>query len=687
MGRNLTYILFLWLCLPAFLFAQDSARYDSDSLHLTGIAIRETGTPHLQSGTCGRRLPAPVKVRVTDRPGHPLEGIPVAFIIIAQPENAVKAGISPGLVHTDSSGMAQAWLTLGSAPGSYQVSCRIEEGFPDNQVIFHVKARSRNWVYMLVIGLLGGLGLFLFGMHTMSEGMQHSAGARLRSILEQVTRNRIVGAGVGTLVTTIIQSSSATSVMLVSFVNAGLLQFRQTIPVLLGAAMGTTITAQIIAFKITDYSLLLIALGFFMQAFSKKEQLKFTGSALFGFGVLFFGMDIMSEAMEPLREWEPFIDLLLRLENPLLGILIGTVFTALIQSSSAFIGIMIVLASQGLLTLDASIPLLLGSNLGTPITALLSSLRANREAKKVAYSFILIKLLSVLIFGAWTVQLGRLLLQFTPEASLPRLIANAHTFINFAMMLLLLPVTPALANLLDRLAGRTKEPSKAAFATFYLNENTIATPSLALSLAKKEIIRMGMIVKTMFSLILQPFTEKDASNLDTIYTREKKVNYLRDAIKEYLMRVNRESSYSKQVNESFLMLYTLNEFEKIADIISGNLANRAEKWLALDYEFSAAGKKELAQFHQEIGKQLNRCIVVFEETNLQQAAQIKSKHKTYRALSKELERQHYDRILEGLKESVESSETHLEVLALLSTIDSHATNIARIALEWNQKAT
>jgi len=678
---NTILILFSLVPLPG----RDTALIQSQEAR-NELRIRLHGEAE-GSGLCGTQLQSPILVRVSARSGGPAAGIPVAFAIISQPESGTGASINPPLARTDSAGFALTRLTLGSGPGSYRVSCRIEEGFPDNEVIFHAKARSRNWVYMLVIGLLGGLGLFLFGMHTMSEGMQQSAGARLRSILNQVTRNRIVGAGIGTLVTTIIQSSSATSVMLVSFVNAGLLKFRQTIPVLLGAAIGTTITAQIIAFKITEYSLLLIAAGFFMQALSKKEQVKSTGSALFGFGVLFFGMDIMSDAMAPLQEWEPFIDLLLRLENPLVGILIGAIFTALIQSSSAFIGIMIVLASQGLLTLDASIPLLLGSNLGTPVTALLSSLRANREARKVALSFFIIKLLSVLIFGAWTIQLGRLLLQFTPEAPLPRLIANAHTFINLAMMLLLLPVTATLAKLVDRLVKQPKEKAEAPFVPLYLDENTISTPSLALSLAKQEIIRMGEIVNTMFSLILHPFTDKDPSTLDAIYTHEKEVNFLRDAIKDYLLKVSQESIDSKRVNESFLMLYTLNEYEKIADIISGSLANRAEKWMALGYDFSVRGRKELEEYHEEIGKQLSNSLVVFEETNLQRAAQMKSKHKEYRNLSKELEKQHYDRILEGMKESIESSETHLEILTLLSTIDSHATNIARIALDWDQKAT
>lgn len=696
MGKFLVNILLLltWtstLCaLDPFVNQQDSL-HKQDSIIQTPTAygqleLRLTeGSPGMETGTCGAALETPITVHVTDEKGLPVSGIEVAFSVIAQPDHAEGASLDPGITLTDSTGSAQAELVLGSSPGIYRISCRIREGFPENEVIFQARAHRKNWIYMLIIGLFGGLGLFLFGMHTMSEGMQQSAGERMRAILENVTRNRLIGTGIGTLVTTIIQSSSATSVMLVSFVNAKLLQFRQTIPVLLGAAIGTTITAQIIAFKITEYSLLLVAVGFFLQAFSKREQLKSAGYSIFGFGVLFFGMHIMSDAMAPLREWSPFIELLLKLENPILGILVGAAFTALIQSSSAFVGIMIVLASQGLLSLDASIPLLLGSNLGTPVTALLSSMKAGLEAKKVALSFLIIKFISVVIFAGWTVQLGRILTELTPEASLQRLIANSHTFINVALMLVVLPVSPQVARLVDWMVGKPKVTEKVTFTTLYLDSGVIQTPSLALNLAKQEILRMGMIVRTMYSLILHPFLEKDASSLDAIYTHEKEVDFLRDSIKEYLLKINRESLSSKRVNESFQMLYTMNEFEKIGDIISESLANRAEKWLAKDYVFSDAGKKELVVFHEKIEKQLKRSMVVFDETNLQKAAHMKSKHKAYRSLSKDLEKQHYTRIMEGMKESIDSSKTHLEILALFSTIDSHATNIARIALDWNQK--
>lgn len=638
------------------------------------------------SGYCGKVLDEPLEVILRDPSGHPVPGIQVAFYVIAYPENGEDALVQPHLAVSDSTGVASSTLILGSRAGTYRVSARIEEGFPDNEVIFITKASKKNWVWILLISLLGGMGLFLFGMHTMSEGMQQSAGSRLRSILENVTRNRIVGAGIGTLVTTIIQSSSATSVMLVSFVNAGLLQFRQTIPVLLGAAIGTTITAQIIAFKITEYSLLLVAVGFFLQTFSRKERFKSVGYSIFGFGILFFGLEIMSDAMAPLRDYAPFIDLLLRLESPLLGILVGAVFTALIQSSSAFIGIMIVLASQGLLSLDASIPLLLGSNLGTPVTALLASMKSGKEAKKVALAFLLTKLISVVIFAAWTRQLGNLLEELTPDAPLPRLIANAHTLINGVLMLVVLPVTPQLARFVDWIAGKAKSREMKAFQTLYLDPAMSSTPSLALKLAKQEIIRMGTIVSTMFAEIHQPFIKKDPSTLGDIYIHEQEVDFLRDSIKAYLFKINRESMNSRQRDESFQLLYSLNEFEKIGDIISGDLAARAEKWSLKDYDFSPQGKEELSHFHSKIAKQLQRSLEVFDETNLQTAAKMKLKHKEYRMLSRELEKQHYDRIMEGMSESIKSSKVHLEILALYSSIDSHATHIARAALDWYEKS-
>ncbi|MBW2562621.1 MAG: Na/Pi cotransporter family protein, partial [Deltaproteobacteria bacterium] len=234
----------------------------------------------------------------------------------------------------------------------------------------------------LIIGLFGGLAFFLYGMEKMSEGMKKSAGNKMRSILGALTKNRVIGLVVGAFVTMVIQSSSATTVMLVSFVQADLMTFAQSLGVILGADIGTTITAQLIAFKLTDYALLMIAIGFSLRMFGKNDNLKNIGEVLLGFGILFYGMKLMSDAMSPLRTWPEFINIMKGLENPFLGLLIGAAFTALIQSSSAFSGIVIVLAQQGLITLEAGIPLVFGANIGTCITAGLASIGTSREAKR-----------------------------------------------------------------------------------------------------------------------------------------------------------------------------------------------------------------------------------------------------------------------------------------------------------------
>ena len=293
------------------------------------------------------------------------------------------------------------------------------------------------------MGLLGGLVLFLYGMEKMSEGLKKSAGKGMRKILSALTNNRIIGLAVGAFVTMVIQSSSATTVMLVSFAQAKLLTFGQTLSVILGANIGTTVTAQLIAFKVTDYAFLMIIIGFALTIFSKKDSYKYLGESLLGFGILFLGMKIMSDAMYPLRDYEPFIALMKNLENPVYGFIIGAVFTALIQSSSAFTGIVIVLAQQGLLTLDAGIPLLFGANIGTCVTAGLASLGASREAKRVALAHVIFNTAGAVIFLFWIPYFADIVRWISPvsdaegmeklASETPRQIANAHTLFNVSV--------------------------------------------------------------------------------------------------------------------------------------------------------------------------------------------------------------------------------------------------------------
>jgi phosphate:Na+ symporter len=547
---------------------------------------------------------------------------------------------------------------------------------------------------MMVIGLLGGLGLFLLGMDMMSEGLKKSAGDKLRSILGNLTRNRFMALILGTLVTMITQSSSATSVMLVGFVNSKLMKFKRTIGIILGANIGTTFTAQLIAFKITDYSLLMIAAGLTMLYASNKDKYKHLGQSVLGFGILFFGMGIMSEAMYPLRSFTPFFDLLMVLENPFLGILVGMIFTALIQSSGAFIGITIVLATQGLITLEAGIPLLLGSNIGTAITAILAGIKASREAKKVAVANALINIFGILVLVWWIPGFAEIVVGISPKSNLPvgdpqalaetvpRQIANAHTLFNVFLAGALIPFTNQVARVIDWMLPEKELPEDALMKTIYLDPNLVSTPALGMNMAKQEALRIGTITQDMVGDAILPFVVKQSHVLEDLRLKEKQVDFLVGEVNNYLMKIIRQGVKTERANEAFQIMYTVKELEEISDIIGNLLVTRADVWIKSKAEFSREGKKELLEYHIKTQKQLSRALEVFRDVNLEKARSMKSKYKKYRSIAIEFEKHHYERLRDDGKIIEESGDTHMELMTRLRTITHHATNIARILLEW-----
>ncbi|MDZ7764442.1 MAG: Na/Pi cotransporter family protein [Melioribacteraceae bacterium] len=448
------YIFVLLLNLSLF------AQLDSLGLQLKTPASER----HTQAifTTAGDTLKQPFAVFVIDSSNSGVPNIPIVFGIISQPENEHRTKIHNELVYTDSSGFARTNISLGKKAGTYIFSARIKD-YHDHEktkpIYLTIKAREPSWVFILASGVIGGLGLFLLGLHMLSTGLKKTAGNKMRAILSKVTNNRFVAVGIGALITMVIQSSSATTVMLVSFVKAKLMTFTQTLGIILGAAIGTTITLQLIAFKITDFALLIIGIGFVFYFFSKSKKFRNIGESILGFGILFFGMYIMSDAMSPLRTYQPFINVLLELENPLLGILIGTILTALLQSSSAFLGIVLILSMQGLITLDAAIPLIFGANIGTSITAILASINANRDAKRVALAHTLFKVVAVLIFVWFIPAFSEFTKMVSPSIEsaevlagsnsvIPRQIANAHTVFNVLFTILFLPFLTPIADLI-----------------------------------------------------------------------------------------------------------------------------------------------------------------------------------------------------------------------------------------------
>ena len=643
-----------------------------------------------------KTLEMPLRVKVVDEHSRPVEGQTIHLRLISQPDKSDGFRIDSENLRTDSSGIASAVVLLGTKYGDYQVAVTIENGTSNDFLLYTFHARKNNWVLMLIIGLLGGLGLFLLGMDMMSEGMKKAAGDKLRSILSGLTSNRLLAVGLGTFVTMIIQSSSATSVMLVGFVNSKLMRFKRTIGIILGANIGTTITAQLIAFKLTDYSLLMVAAGFSLLYFSKKQAYKHIGQAILGFGILFFGMHIMSDAMHPMRSFTPFIELLQTLENPLLGILVGMIFTAILQSSSAFIGITIVLATQGLISLEAAIPLLLGSNIGTAITAFLASINASREAKKVALANAFINIFGMLLLVAWIPGYATIIAEISPKGNpaaadtlamaeiVPRQIANAHTLFNVILAVLILPFTNIVAKVIDWILPEKEIPEAELMKTIYLDQNLISTPALGLNLAKQEAIRIGKVVQDMLTDALIPFITKQDHLLDDLVTREMQIDFLAEEVNTYLMKISRQSLGSKRTDEAFQIMYTVKELEEIADIIGNLLVKSAKQWIQRDAEFSSEGKKELVTYHTLTQKQLSRALEVFRDLNLKKAEEMKGKHKKYRSIASEFEKQHYERLKDPKKKLEPSGDTHMELMTRLRTITHHSTNIARILIDWDK---
>lgn len=546
--------------------------------------------------------------------------------------------------------------------------------------------------FFLAISLLGGLALFLYGMQKMSDGLKKSAGQRMRSILAKLTTNRIVGLTVGIFVTTVIQSSSATTVMLVSFVQAELMTFGQSLGVILGAGIGTTITAQLVAFKLTDYAMLMVAAGFMLTMLGRKENLKYVGEAILGFGILFFGMKFMGDTMGSLKELAGFRGLLVGLENPLLGLLTGAIFTALIQSSSAFTGIIIVLAQQNLITLEAGIPLVLGANIGTCITALLASIGTSREARRVALAHIVFKIGGVILFIFWIPQFADLIRSLTGGfgTGTARQIANAHTFFNIILVLFFLPFIPFISRLLFRLLPSELRDARLQPSISYLDRELISNPALALDLARSEVARMMLIIHRMLDAIIQPFVNgagardrhfPELTLLQGIHMREQKVDFLDEHITDYLSSISRQQLTSVQSLEVFGLLSIVKDLESIGDIVEKNLMPLVRKKQGLRADFSQVGRKELQEFHLKIVKQIARCEEAFGNLDPGRARRVLDKEVQYAELESELRQTHFERICEDVSRSVATHEIHLELMDLLNQINVHTAGVARTILK------
>jgi len=543
--------------------------------------------------------------------------------------------------------------------------------------------------FLLVTSLFGGLGMFLYGMEMMSDGMKMTAGNQMRSILEKLTSNRFFAVGVGAFVTMVIQSSSATTVMLVSFVNSGLLSFAQGLGVILGSNIGSTVTAQIVAFKVTDYALALIAAGALMSLFSKKDSTRNIGFVILGFGLLFYGMKVMSDTMKPLRSNPTFNTILTSFENPFMGILAGAIFTALIQSSSATTGIVITLASGGSITLEAGIPLILGANIGTCVTALLAGLNASREAKRVAIAHVTFNLIGVVLFCFWIPTFAEMVAQTSDNV--PRQIANAHTIFNILATVVFIPFTTHIASMIIRFfpdQEKTRNIEKPAVLN--LDEKVLEHPPVAISNAQAEIRGVVGLTERVLGSLVSPFVsdelQADIEDPDQDFdkgmqVRLDKIEFLNQAILSYLVKISKQDLDDAQSREVFSLVSVVNYLNSIKNAVSLRFSILLGKKDSLDSGFTEIGQNELIEYHNKMLKQIKRLGQFFEKYDRKKIEKIMKKGEKYKNLEEKYRIEHIKRISVEESESKPRNQLQLELMDLLKEISIFIDLIASNLLE------
>ena len=533
--------------------------------------------------------------------------------------------------------------------------------------------------FLLFTGLFGGMGMFLYGMEMMSDGMKVTAGNSMRTILEKLTSNKYLAVLVGAFVTMVIQSSSATTVMLVSFVNSGLLAFSQALGVILGSNIGSTVTAQIVAFKVTDYALLLIAAGSLMSLFSKKDTVKNLGFVILGFGLLFYGMKVMSDTMKPLRADPAFNSILTSFENPFLGILAGAIFTALVQSSSATTGIVITLASGGSITLEAGIPLIFGANIGTCITALLAGLNASRDAKRVAVAHVTFNLLGVLLFCFWIPTFADFVSQ--TSQNIPRQIANAHTFFNILASIVFIPFTGFIAKTIihyfpDKEVDRNIEKP----AVLHLDESLIGQPEAAINSAQAEIKGVVGLTERIVGTLVRPFVNSknlaDVENSDLDFMsgtnqRIEKIGFLNQKINDYLIATSKSDLSSSQSKELFTLVSIVNYLGSMNDLIKLRFVSLVSKKEGINEEFSETDQNEIIDYHKRLLKQVKRLDKFFVKFDKEKMEKIISKGKENKDIENKYKLNRLDRIKssEDNDKSSEINQLHTQLMDVLKQVN------------------
>ena len=529
-----------------------------------------------------------------------------------------------------------------------------------------------------ILTMAGGLGLFLFGMELMSDSIEKVAGARLRRILEIFTTNRFMGMIVGIIFTGIIQSSSACTVMVVSFVNSGLMNLYQAAGVILGANIGTTITSQLVSFNLSKIAPLILLVGVVVMMFTKKEKVRKVAEVVVGFGILFVGLSTMSQAMANMKNEPQVVNLLMSLKNPFLATLMGFALTAIIQSSSVTVSIVLLLANQDLLPLPITLYIILGCNIGACATAMLASMTGKKDAKRAALIHLLFNIIGTVIIYIALFVAGDQIVELIKSISADngRFVANAHTLIKIAQVIMLFPFTDWLVKMTYLIVpGEDQKVGyRESYQLKYIGDKVVFNPATAVVEVIKELERMASLAEENLNRAMNALITLDEEDIEEVYEVEKNINFLNHAITDYLVKINQTTLPIEDLNSLGALFHVVNDIERIGDHAE-NVADAARQRKEEGVSISKEAQKELGDMLEMVNKIIRYAVEMFAKSDESHMQEIVTLEDQVDEKERELQKKHVERLTKG-ECSPEAGMIFSDIVSGLERVADHATNIA-----------
>ncbi len=624
-------------------------------------------------------------VRLLDKTDNPIPNKKIDFIVINNSSINNQELSNKTTVITDEKGYAKTKIFIDKKSDD-KINVIVNTDLPTESAYFTVSVLSKNWIMLMIAALLGGATLLLFGMFKVNYAFQKIAGQNIRLILSKFTSTRLKGFFTGLIVTGINQSSTATLLLQITLTSAGVMTFFQAMSVTVGASVGSTVTGQLVAFKLVDYALVIMAVGYFTSFFAKNRKLIEFGEAIFGFGLLFFGMKLMSDAILPITLNNNLLETIAEMNSPIILLAIGIFCTALTHSSGATVGITIVLASSGILSLLQGICICLGAQIGTCSTGLIASITQPRSGKRVMLWHLSYQILGVLLvlpfisfikYGeatSWEYFVKFFTEKFIFSTDIARQIAMSHTLVTLFTAIIILPLIPILHKIFMFIYPNSA--TEKTFGTVFIDHTIVNKPKKALSLSKKETERMAEIISDVMKDSINALKTKHQIVIDKIRYKCLQISHLTEEIIPYMTKIGQNKLTKGQSQFETTLLYIIADFERISDIIERNILFIAQEKKNRHLRFSDEGLKDLKYLHNVVYTNCSKLIDAFIDKDISAAKDVSDDINKLNSLMHELKTKHISRLHAGLQESIETSSLHMDVLDQYMKINETLQDIA-----------